>query len=167
MLDLKALLFAGIITTTATTSGLCAADLKRLEAEGDAPYAEAVSVPPGYTTYYVSGQIATPQKPASGTKPAAWGDIGYQTKSLLDNAKATLNKLGLSFADVVQAHVFMASDPAHGGEANFAAMNKVWRTQFGTKEQPNKPARAAIKVESLAEPGPLVEIDFVAAKKVQ
>jgi enamine deaminase RidA (YjgF/YER057c/UK114 family) len=98
-------------------------------------------------------------------KPAAWGDTAYQTKSTLDNLAATMAKAGLGFGDVVQAHVFMAPDPAKGGEMDFAGMNKVWLTYFGTAKQPNKPARAAFKVAALAGPGALLEIEFIAAKK--
>jgi len=35
---------------------------------------------------------------------------------------------------------------------------------FGTKDQPNKPARSAVQVAALAVPGPLLEIEVVAAK---
>jgi enamine deaminase RidA (YjgF/YER057c/UK114 family) len=159
----------------ATGTALCAlamaanaADVTRLnEPATGAPFAEAVTVPPGYTTYYVSGSVAAPMKPAASGKPAVWGDIGYQTKSVLANLKGTLTKLGLTFGDVVQAHVFMAPDPAMQGGIDFAGMNKVWLTEFGTKQQPNKPARAAFKVAALAGAGPLLEIEFIAVKKVK
>jgi enamine deaminase RidA (YjgF/YER057c/UK114 family) len=35
---------------------------------------------------------------------------------------------------------------------------------FGTKEQPNKPARSAMQVAALAAPWALVEIEVIAAK---
>ena len=74
-------------------------------------------------------------------------------------------KLGLGFGDVVQAHVFMAPDPALNGAMDFAGMNKEWSKKFGTPEQPNKPARTTVKVAGLASPGGLVEIEFIAVKK--
>jgi enamine deaminase RidA (YjgF/YER057c/UK114 family) len=46
-----------------------------------------------------------------------------------------------------------------------AGMNKVWSTEFGTKEQPNKPSRSTVKVAGLAAPGALVEIEMIAVKK--
>ena len=151
------------------TPAATAADITRLTepAMAGAPFAEAVAVPPGYTTYYVSGSVASPLKPAAGGKPAVWGDITYQTKSTLDGLKKTMAKLGLTFGDVVQAHVFMAPDPSMKGGMDFAGMNKVWLTAFGTKEQPNKPARAAFKVAALAGDGPLLEIEFIAVKKAK
>jgi enamine deaminase RidA (YjgF/YER057c/UK114 family) len=36
---------------------------------------------------------------------------------------------------------------------------------FGTKEQPNKPARSAVQVAALVAPGPLLEIEVIAAGK--
>jgi enamine deaminase RidA (YjgF/YER057c/UK114 family) len=36
---------------------------------------------------------------------------------------------------------------------------------FGTKEQPNKPARSAVQVAGLAVPGALLEIEVIAAKR--
>lgn len=155
-------LMAGVLLT----GPALAADVERLEAPAaGAPFAEITAVPPGYSTYYVSGSIATPMTPAAGGKPAVWGDISYQTKSVLTNLKALMAKAGLGFGDVVQAHVYMAPDPALKGGMDFAGMNKVWLTEFGTKEQPNKPARAAFKVGALAGEGALLEIEFVAVKK--
>ena len=36
---------------------------------------------------------------------------------------------------------------------------------FGTKEQPNKPARSAVQVAALVAPGALLEIEVIAAKR--
>jgi enamine deaminase RidA (YjgF/YER057c/UK114 family) len=124
------------------------------------PIAAATTVPPGYTTYYISGARPTAITPAADGKPADYGDITAQTRSVLDNLKATMAKLGLTFGDVVQAHVFL--DPS----ADFAKMNAVWSTEFGTAAQPNKPARAAMRVQALVAPGALLEIEMTAVKKV-
>ena len=125
-----------------------------------APIASATAVPPGYTTYYLSGALPSPVTPAAPGTPANYGDITQQTRSVLDNLKATMDKMGVGFGDVVAAHVFL--DPT----ADFMAMNKVWGTEFGTTAQPNKPARAAFRTNALVLPGALLEIEFVAAKKV-
>lgn len=156
---------AAALSTAAFTGGK-AADITRIpEARPNAPFVALAAVPPGYTTYYISGSVAKPLAAAMNGKPANWGDTAYQTKSTLDNLSATMAKAGLTLGDVVQAHVFMAPDPAKGGEMDFAGMNKVWLTYFGTPKQPNKPARAAFKVAALAGPGALLEIEFIAAKK--
>jgi enamine deaminase RidA (YjgF/YER057c/UK114 family) len=128
-------------------------------ANAASPIASAVTVPPGYTTYYISGALPTAVTPAADGKPAIYGDTTQQTRSVLDSLKATLAKLGLSFGDVVKATVIL--DPA----ADFAAMNAVWGSEFGTPAQPNKPARAAFRANALVAPGAFVEIEFVAAKK--
>ena len=48
---------------------------------------------------------------------------------------------------------------------DFAGMNSSWFKEFGTAEQPNKPARAAFQVAALAGSDHLVEIEFIAVKK--
>ncbi|HEX4637253.1 MAG TPA: Rid family hydrolase [Rhizomicrobium sp.] len=150
----------------AAISQASAVDIMRIpEERPNAPFVALAAVPPGYTTFYISGSVAKPKTPAMNGKPADWGDTAYQTKSTLDNLSATMAKAGLTLGDVVQAHVFMAPDPSKGGEMDFPGMNKVWLTYFGTPKQPNKPARAAFKVAALAGPGALLEIEFIAAKK--
>ena len=124
------------------------------------PIAAGVSVPPGYTTFYISGALPSSVTPAAPGTPANYGDITQQTRSVLDNLKATMDKMGVGFGDVVAAHVFL--DPT----ADFMAMNKVWGTEFGTTAQPNKPARAAFRTNALVLPGALLEIEFIAAKKI-
>lgn len=132
-----------------------------------APIAEAVAVPlPGYTLYFISGTPAAPAKPdLPKDNPARMGDTSTQTDSSLDRLGKTLTELGLGFGDVVQAHVFLAGDPAKGGDIDFAGMNREWSKKFGTPGQPNKPARSTVKIAGLATPGGLVEIEFIAVKK--
>jgi len=140
--------------------GASAAGIERVYGDNPmSPIASAVSVPPGYTTYYISGALPNPVTPPAAGQPADFGDITQQTRSVLDNLKAVMSKMGLTFGDVVAAHVFL--DP----KADFMAMNKVWATEFGTTAQPNKPARAAMRVNALVLPGALLEIELVAAKK--
>ncbi|HWY63223.1 MAG TPA: RidA family protein [Rhizomicrobium sp.] len=130
------------------------------------PIVEAVTVPAGYTFYFLSGAPASPVDPKAPKGSAkAMGDTPTQTASSLGNLKKTLTALGLNFGNVVKATVFMAGDPAKGGEMDFAGMNKAWSKEFGTKEQPNKPSRSTIKVAGLASPGALVEIEMIAVKK--
>jgi len=156
--------FAKSTLAVLATAFLCtAAQAQPIEriygANAASPIAAAVTVPPGYTTYYISGALPTAITPAADGKPAVYGDITQQTRSVLNNLKATMDRLGVGFGDVVSAHVFL--DPA----ADFAAMNAVWATEFGTAAQPNKPARAAFRANALVLPGALLEIEFIAAKK--
>jgi enamine deaminase RidA (YjgF/YER057c/UK114 family) len=128
------------------------------------PIVSAVTVPPGYTTYYISGTPAGPMNPnIPQGSPGRWGDTTQQTADSLNKLEATLKQLGLTFGDVVKATVFLVSDPAKG-DIDFPAMNAEWSKRFGTAAQPNKPARSTVKV-GLATPGALVEIEMIAVKK--
>jgi enamine deaminase RidA (YjgF/YER057c/UK114 family) len=128
---------------------------------------QAVTVPPGYTTFYISGTPAAPADPKAPVgSPQRWGATPDQTASSLNLLEATLTKLGLSFGDVVKATVFLTGDPAKNGELDFAGMNREWAKRFGTAAQPNKPARSTVKVAGLATPGAIVEIEMVAVKKL-
>lgn len=137
-----------------------AQDIGRLYGPNASPaIAQGTIVPPGYTTYYLSGALPSPVKPAANGQPAEYGDTASQTRSVLDNLKSVMDKMGIGYGDVVAAHVFLDQ------KADPAAMNKVWSTEFGTATQPNKPARATVFVHALVVPGTLVEIEFTAAKK--
>jgi enamine deaminase RidA (YjgF/YER057c/UK114 family) len=115
------------------------------------PFASSVMVPAGYDTYYISGSAGKGD------------DTAAQTAATLESLKGQLAKLGLTFGDVVQAHVFLVGP--NGGKMDFAGMNSSWFKYFGTADQPNKPARAAFQVAALAGADNLVEIEFIAVKK--
>lgn len=61
----------------------------------------------GHTTYYLSGALPSPIKPAANGQPAEYGDTAQQTRSTLNNLKAVMDKLGIGYGDVVAAHVFL------------------------------------------------------------
>jgi enamine deaminase RidA (YjgF/YER057c/UK114 family) len=129
------------------------------------PISAAVTVRAGVDTVYVSGALpAQINKDApKGTAPE-YGDMETQTVSVLNSIKDTLAKLGLGMGDIVKMTVFMAADPAYGGKLNFPALMAGYGKFFGTKEQPNKPARSAVQVAALVAPGALLEIEVIAAK---
>ena len=146
--------------------GALAAGVVHNQEDANSPFASSVIVPPGYTTYYISGSgplVVNPNAPRDSIE--SYGNTVQQTTSTLAGLKAQLARLGLGFGDVVQARVFLAADPANGGKMDFAGMNSAWKTVFGTPDQPNKPARATIQAANLVKPGALVEIEFVAVKK--
>lgn len=129
------------------------------------PIAAAVTVPAGYDTVYISGALPDVADPAApkGTVEA-YGDTHTQTLSVLRKLGESLKAQGLGFGDVVAAHVYLAGDPRRNGDIDFAGMNAAFSEFFGSKEQPNKPARAAMKVAALVLPGTLVEIELIAAR---
>lgn len=152
---------AALALTGTLCGGTAAQEISRLPGTNpNALIAPAVIVPPGLTTYYISGTTPSPATPGG-----PLGDTPAQTASTLGKLKDTLAQLGLTFGDVVKATVFLVGDPAKGGEMDFAGMNAEWAKHFGTAQQPGKPARSTVKVAGLAAPGLLVEIELIAAKK--
>jgi len=117
-------------------------------------------------TYYLSGQLASPLPPAAdaakGAEPA-YGDTKTQAASVFLKIQALLKEQGLDMGDVVKMTVFMAPDPITG-KMDFPAMNSEYIKYFGTKDQPNKPARSAVQVAHLAAPWGLLEVEVIAVK---
>jgi enamine deaminase RidA (YjgF/YER057c/UK114 family) len=131
--------------------------------DADRPIATAVWAG---DTLYLSGQLASPVTPADAAKGTAadYGDTEAQSMSALTKIQAALKAEGLTMGDVVMMHVYLAGDPAKGGKLDFPGMMAAYTRFFGTKEQPNKPARSAIQVAALAAPWALVEIEVIAVK---
>ena len=118
-------------------------------------------------TLYLSGQLASPATPADATKgtAAVYGDTKTQAFSALTKIQGLLKAQGLDMKDVVKMTVFLAGDPANGGKLDFAGLQGAYTQFFGTKDQPNKPARSAVQVAALAAPWALVEIEVIAVKE--
>src|SRR5580693_6420284 len=137
--------------------------VKHLQPNENSPIANGVWAG---DTLYLSGQLASPVTPADAAKgtAAVYGDTEAQTMSTLAKIEAALKTEGLTMGDVVMMHVFMVGDPAKGGKLDFAGMMAAYTRYFGTKEQPNKPARSAMQVAALAAPWALVEIEVIAVK---
>jgi enamine deaminase RidA (YjgF/YER057c/UK114 family) len=109
-------------------------------------------------TLYVSGQLASP------VSQGVWGDTKTQAASALSKIEALLKEQGLGMGDIVMMHVYLVGDPSNGGKMDFAGLNAAYGQFFGTKEQPNKPARTTVQVAALAQQGPLVEIEVIAVR---
>ena len=114
-------------------------------------------------TFYLSGQLADPVTPASGAAPAVYGDTRTQAASVFAKIQKALQAQGLDMKDVVKLTVFLGPDP-RTGKLDFDGMQGVYKTYFGTAEQPNKPARSAFQVAALAAPWALLEIEAIAVK---
>jgi len=134
--------------------------IERSVAGPTAVISSVVSIPPGSRIIYLSGSTGSPLDP---TKPEEVGDTKAQTLSILTKMKATLEKMGLGMGDIVKMNVFLVS-PTPGGHMDSPAMNEVFKTFFGTPEQPNRPARTTVQVAALGRPTTLVEIEAVVAK---
>ena len=143
------ILIAGIATAQA-------ADITRHSNGTTFPIARAVEVPAGKTFYFHSGMTPAPldAKAKPGT-PEYWGDTKTQTLSAFGRIKESLDKLGLGFGDVVAMTVYLVGDPAKEGKMDFEGMMAAYSQFFGTKAQPNLPARSTVQVAGLVAPGML------------
>jgi len=148
------------------TGPASAADVIRYKIpNSDFPIAQAVEIPAGQNLVFLSGagpDIA--DKSADKDSPIAYGNTKVQTLSTLKKIEANLKSMGLGMGDVVKMQVFLVGDPAIGGKMDFAGLMESYRQFFGTAEQPNLPARSAMKVAGLANPGWLVEIEVTAVR---
>lgn len=107
-------------------------------------------------TLYLSGVID------SSIAKGQVGDTETQTTHVIEAIQQALEAQKLSLGDIVMMHAYLAGDPAHDGKMDFAGFMAGYTKFFGTKEQPNKPARSAMQVAALALPGALVEIEVIA-----
>jgi 2-iminobutanoate/2-iminopropanoate deaminase len=81
------------------------------------------------------------------------GDVGVQTRVVLDHARQVLAAAGFSLDEVVSARVFLTD------ASTFERMNTAYREAFGTA----RPVRATV-VSTLMHPAFGVEITLVAAR---
>jgi enamine deaminase RidA (YjgF/YER057c/UK114 family) len=108
-------------------------------------------------TLYVSGWLDPDLKTHTDTKS--------QTVGILADIQKLLESQKLSMGDVTMVHVFLGNNPATNGQPDFAGMMAGYTQFFGTKDQPNKPARTTVQVVLPAGVrGALVEIDLIAVR---
>jgi len=108
-------------------------------------------------TLYVSGWLDPDIK--------AHTDTTSQTVGLLKDIQKFLAAQKLTLGDVVMMHVYLGADPAKDGKMDYAGMMAGYSQFFGTKDQPNKPARTTVQVVLPAGArGGLVEIDLIAVR---
>jgi 2-iminobutanoate/2-iminopropanoate deaminase len=111
------------------------------------PYSQAVIAG---NFVFLAGQIPIDPK----TGELVDGDIKEQTRRVLENIKAVLEKAGCSLKDVVNVTVFL-KDLSH-----FNEFNEVYSEYFSE----SKPARATIQVAALPK-NALVEIVAIAYRE--
>ena len=92
-------------------------------------------------------------------------DTESQTVGIIKGIEKLLESQKLTLGDVVMMRVYLGGDPAKGGKMDFAGMMAGYSQFFGTKDQPNKPARTTVQVVLPAgDRGGLVEIDVIAVR---
>ncbi len=92
-------------------------------------------------------------------------DTASQTVGVIKDIQKLLESRKLTLGNVVMMRVYLWGDPAKDGKVDFAGMTAGYSQFFGTKDQPNKPARTTLQVVlPAASRGALVEIDLVAVR---
>lgn len=129
--------------------------VSRIPLPGNSPFPISEGVWAG-DTLYLSGSID------SAVMKGTPGDTEKQTVDVLLQIQKTLAEQHLTLGDVVMMHAYLAGDPGKGGKMDFAGFMAGYTQFFGTKDQPNKPARSAMQVAALAAPGALIEIEVIA-----
>ena len=154
--------YLGIVCVVALAAPAAAQTVKHIQTES-AGIASAVWVG---DMLYVSGQLPNPKTPADREKgtPAMYGNTQEQAENVFAKIQTMLKEQGLGMGDVVMMRVYMAADPAMGNKIDFAGMNAAYAKFFGTKEQPNKPARSTFQVAALVAQGALLEVEVQAAR---
>jgi enamine deaminase RidA (YjgF/YER057c/UK114 family) len=138
------------------TASICGAQVERIPLPNSSfPISQGVMVG---DTLYLSGML----DPELGKGTAA--DTKTQTVRTLEKIKSALSSRKMGLGDIVMMHVYLAPDPGGSGKMDFAGFMAGYSQYFGTREQPNKPARSAMQVAALAAPGALVEIEVIAVQ---
>jgi len=164
---MKKTLMTGLAVLAVSSATAGAAELTRYPLPNNStfPIAMAVEVPGGTTLIHHSGVVPSPKDTTAKKYSAAyWGDTEAQTLSVFQRLGTSIQGMGLDFGDVIKMTVFLVGDPAKGGKMDFGGFMKAYTQYFGTKEQPNLPARSAVQVAGLAGPGMLVEIEVILAR---
>jgi len=123
--------------------------MKKIISTKEAPaavgrYSQAVRVG---STEYCAGQI--PLDPKSGQ--IVPGDIGAQTRRVLENIAAVLRAESLSFENIVKTTVFLTN------LSDFQTVNEIYGSYF----KKDAPARSTVQVPALPK-GANVEIEVIA-----
>ena len=107
-------------------------------------------------------RMASPINDAKGTPPE-YGDTKAQAASVFAKIQKLLQAQGLDMKDVVSMTVMLGPDPKTG-KLDFAGMQSEYVKYFGTKDQPNKPARSAFQAANLAASWALLEVEVIAVR---
>lgn len=113
--------------------------------EAIGPYSQAVAQG---DLIFTSGQIALSAK----TQKIVEGGIEDQTRQVITNLKAVLEKAGSSLDKALKVNVFLRNI------SDFPAVNSIYADHFR-----KRPARSTVEVSGLPK-GALIEMDVVATR---
>lgn len=136
-------------------------------ANSNFPVAAAVEVPASMSIVYLSGKLPPIQDLTQDkNSPLAYGgDTKGQTIGVLKAIDKSLKDIGLGLGDVIKLQVFLVGDPALNNEMDMDGFMAAYVQFFGTKTQPNVPARSVLKIAGLANSAWRVEIEATAVRK--
>ncbi len=131
------------------------------------PVAAAVEVSHPVSTIYLSGKLPPLQdSDQSLDNPLAYGgNTKAQTLSVLGAIEDSLADMGLGLGDIVKLQVFLVGDPALQNRMDMEGFMEGYIQFFGTKTQPNLPARTVVQIAGLPNRGALVEIDTIVVRR--
>jgi enamine deaminase RidA (YjgF/YER057c/UK114 family) len=153
-LPLLAVALIGSLTASAQNTKRIPLPPSQNPSNSDLPIAAAVWAG---DTLYVSGWLDPDLKTHT--------DTTSQTVGIIKDIQKLLESQKLTLGDVAMMRVYLGGDPAKDGKADFAGMTAGYSQFFGTKDQPNKPARTTLQVVLPAGArGALVEIDIIAVR---
>lgn len=131
--------------------------------DSDFPILQAVEVPAGKTTVYLSGTVPAVIDPSADPRSiAAFGTMEQQTVTVMERIQAQLEGMDMSVGDIIKMQAFLVA--AEGEPVDFAGFMSGYTQFFGTESQPNLPVRSAMVVDALVNPGWLVELEVTAVR---
>jgi enamine deaminase RidA (YjgF/YER057c/UK114 family) len=153
-LPLLAIVLIGSVTASAQNTTRIPLPASQNPSNADLPISGAVWAG---DTLYVSGWLDPDRKTHT--------DTTSQTVGLIKDIRKFFESQKLTLGDVVMMHVYLGGDPAKDGKMDYAGMMAGYTQFFGTKDQPNKPARTTVQVVLPAGAnGGLIEIDLIAVR---
>lgn len=131
--------------------------------DSDFPILQAVEVPAGMTTVYLSGTVPSViNENVDRNSVEAYGTTEEQTVSVMNRIKDQLEGMGMGVGDIIKMQAFLVAP--EGEAVDFQGFMAGYSQFFGTEEQPNLPVRSAMVVEALVNPAWLVELEVTAVR---
>lgn len=134
-----------------------------LSASPAATIARGVAFPKNAGFYFTSGTVPPAVNlDAPATSRERFGDTYTQAKGTLQQIESLLKEEGLSLKDVAFLICYLVPDPEFNGQVDYQGWFRAYGEFFSNEENPVKTARSTVGVQSLVNPGWLVEIEAIA-----